>query len=77
MTGVLDTLVMQASLCFVVLQDLVEGLWEDVSLKVCILDPEQEIEIVSLLVVLIVALGDDPQHFAESWYIFNQRDSTA
>ena len=72
----LNALIMQTSLCFVVLQDLVEGLWEDVSLKVCIFDPEQEIEIVGLLVVLIVALGDDSHHFAEIGYIFDQCDST-
>ena len=71
LTGVLYTLIMQTSLCFVVLQDLVEGLWEDVSLKVCILDSEQEIEIVGLLIVLIIALGYDSHHFAEIWYIFD------
>ena len=58
-------------------QDFIKGLRENVSLIICILNPEQEVEIICLLFVLIVAFGDNAHDFAELWYIFNQGDLAA
>ena len=67
--------VVQTSFSLVMLQDLIESLWVDVSFIGSIFYSEEEVKVVSLFSVLVVPFCDDSHHFAKTFNLFDEGHS--
>ena len=67
-----DTLVLQAAFRLVVVQDLIECLWVDVTIEAWFCHSEQEVEVVCLHSMLVVALSHNAHHLAKAFYFLDK-----
>ena len=55
-----------------VVEDFIEGLWVNVALEIRVTNAEEEVEIVRLLAVLVIAFRHDSHYFSKPFDLFNQ-----
>ena len=58
-----NAFILQTSFCLMVIEDFIEGLWVNVALEIRVTDTEEEVEIVRLLAVLVIAFRHDSHYF--------------
>ena len=71
-----NSFICQSSFRLVMFKYFIKSLWIDVPLKRFIFDSKQEVEVVCLLSMFVVAFCYNTQNFAKSFDLFNQSDFT-